>query len=95
LRAARRSPPPAPLAVPESAKTFGKPIPEDDYGMPSKYESNVRRRRTDCLQEPAELFRLEHDAAASISTASSRPTASSSSGTTTARRTSIRRSTGS
>jgi sulfane dehydrogenase subunit SoxC len=40
----------APLAVPESAKAFGKPIPEDDYGMPSKYESNVRRRRTDVFK---------------------------------------------
>src|SRR6187549_746220 len=35
----------APLAVPESNKAFGKPIPEDDYGVPSKFESQVRRRR--------------------------------------------------
>jgi hypothetical protein len=40
----------APLAVPESATTFGKPIPEDDYGMPSKYEGKVRRRRTDVFK---------------------------------------------
>jgi sulfane dehydrogenase subunit SoxC len=40
----------APLAVPESAKAFGKPIPEDDYGMPSKYEASVRRRRTDVFK---------------------------------------------
>jgi sulfane dehydrogenase subunit SoxC len=29
---------------------FGKPIPEDDYGVPSKFESHVRRRRTDVLK---------------------------------------------
>ena len=32
----------APLAVPESNQGFGKPIPEADYGMPSKFEKNVR-----------------------------------------------------
>src|SRR5689334_9625414 len=39
-----------PLAIPESNKGFGKPIPEDDYGVPSKYEAYVRRRRTDVLK---------------------------------------------
>ncbi len=37
----------APLAIPDSNKGYGKPIPADDYGMPSKFESKVRRRRTD------------------------------------------------
>jgi len=40
----------APLAIPESNQGFGKPIPEDDYGVPSKFESHVRRRRTDVLK---------------------------------------------
>jgi len=40
----------APLAIPESNQTFGKPIAETDYGVPSKFESNVRRRRTDVLK---------------------------------------------
>ncbi|MDD9717919.1 sulfite dehydrogenase [Dinoroseobacter sp. PD6] len=37
----------APLAVPESNRTMGDPIPETDYGMPIEYEDHVRRRRTD------------------------------------------------
>lgn len=40
----------APLDVAASNKGYGKPIPEDDYGMPSKYESKVRRRRTDVFK---------------------------------------------
>ncbi len=40
----------APLAIPESNKVFGKPIDETDYGMPSKYEASVKRRRTDILK---------------------------------------------
>ena len=40
----------APLAIPESNKGFGKPIAEEDYGMPSKFEAKVRRRRTDILK---------------------------------------------
>ena len=40
----------APLAIPESNRTFGKPIDETDYGMPSKYESSVKRRRSDILK---------------------------------------------
>jgi len=40
----------APLPIPESNLGFGKPIPENDYGVPSKFESNVRRRRTDVLK---------------------------------------------
>jgi len=39
-----------PLAIPESNKGMGKPIPADDYGVPSKYEAHVRRRRTDVLK---------------------------------------------
>ena len=39
-----------PLAIPESNTGFGKPIPADDYGVPSKYEAHVRRRRTDVLK---------------------------------------------
>ena len=39
-----------PLEVPESNKSLGKPIPPDDYGVPSKYEAHVRRRRTDILK---------------------------------------------
>jgi len=35
------------LPIPESNKTMGRPIPPEDYGMPSKYESKVKRRRTD------------------------------------------------
>ncbi|HKX94163.1 MAG TPA: sulfite dehydrogenase [Methylibium sp.] len=37
----------APLAVPESNRAFGRPMPENEYGMPSKYEAHVKRRRTD------------------------------------------------
>src|SRR5688572_32688131 len=40
----------APLAIPESNQAFGKPIPSDEYGVPSKFESHVRRRRTDVLK---------------------------------------------
>ena len=40
----------APLTIPESNQGFGKPIAEDDYGIPSKFESGVRRRRTDILK---------------------------------------------
>ena len=40
----------APLAISESSKAFGKPIPSDDYGVPSKYEAHVRRRRSDVLK---------------------------------------------
>lgn len=35
------------LAVPESAKAHGRPIEPAAYGMPSKFESHVARRRTD------------------------------------------------
>jgi len=38
------------LAIPESNKGMGKPIPPDDYGVPSKYEAHVRRRRSDVLK---------------------------------------------
>ena len=40
----------APLAIPDSNKAFGKPIPETDYGVPSKFEAKVRRRRTDVFK---------------------------------------------
>ncbi len=40
----------APLAIPESNKGYGKPIAETDYGMPSKFEAGVKRRRTDVFK---------------------------------------------
>src|SRR5713226_8888486 len=39
----------APLPVPPSAQEPGRPIPEAMYGMPSKFETHVARRRTDVL----------------------------------------------
>jgi sulfane dehydrogenase subunit SoxC len=39
----------ATLAVPESSKTMGEPIPESEYGMPIRFEDHVRRRRSDVL----------------------------------------------
>lgn len=38
-----------PLAVPDSNRALGRPLPPEEYGMPSKYESHVKRRRTDVL----------------------------------------------
>ncbi len=35
------------LPIPESNKSLGRAIPEATYGMPSKYEAHVQRRRTD------------------------------------------------
>lgn len=35
------------LPVPETNKQMGRPIPAEEYGMPSKYEAHVKRRRTD------------------------------------------------
>src|SRR5947207_14444119 len=40
----------APLSVPPSAQEPGRPIPEAMYGMPSKYEAHVARRRSDVLK---------------------------------------------
>ena len=40
----------APLPVPPSAHELGRPIPEAMYGMPSKYEAHVARRRSDVLK---------------------------------------------
>jgi sulfane dehydrogenase subunit SoxC len=40
----------APLAVQPSAQEPGRPIPESMYGMPSKFEAHVARRRTDILK---------------------------------------------
>ena len=37
----------APLPVPPSAQEMGRPIPAAMYGVPSKYEAHVARRRTD------------------------------------------------
>lgn len=37
----------APLPVPASNLALGRALPESEYGMPSKYEAHVRRRRTD------------------------------------------------
>jgi sulfane dehydrogenase subunit SoxC len=37
----------APLEVPPTAQQPGRPIPATAYGMPSKFESHVARRRTD------------------------------------------------
>ena len=47
LAAAQSSPVAQPLEIPEWTKTPGRPIPPEMYGMPSKYESRVMRRRTD------------------------------------------------
>lgn len=35
------------LAVPESNKKMGRPIPESEYGMPIEFEDHVKRRRSD------------------------------------------------
>lgn len=35
------------LPVPQTNQTMGKPIPGNEYGMPSKFEKHVARRRTD------------------------------------------------
>ncbi|MBI2311860.1 MAG: sulfite dehydrogenase [Betaproteobacteria bacterium] len=37
------------LTVPETNKAMGRPIPANEYGMPSEFEAHVRRRRTDVL----------------------------------------------
>lgn len=37
----------APLAIPPTEQEMGRPIPPAMYGMPSKYEAHVARRRTD------------------------------------------------
>lgn len=37
----------APLPIPETNKAMGKPIPATEYGMPSKFEGHVVRRRSD------------------------------------------------
>src|SRR5204862_89805 len=44
----------APLSVPPSAQEPGRPIPEAMYGMPSKYEAHVARRRRWALFEGAD-----------------------------------------
>ena len=45
----------APLAVPQSAQEPGRTIEEAAYGMPSKFEAHVRRRRTDVLKNRQNL----------------------------------------
>lgn len=35
------------LAVSPAAKEHGRPLPPEEYGMPSKFEKHVKRRRTD------------------------------------------------
>jgi len=40
----------APLPIPPASQELGRPIPEAMYGMPSKYEAHVARRRTDVLK---------------------------------------------
>ena len=50
LAASAMAPRPAgaePLPIPESARQPGRPIPATEYGMPSKFEGAVLRRRTD------------------------------------------------
>src|SRR5256712_10219968 len=42
-----RSAPGAPLEVPPTAKEMGRPIPPTAYGVPSRFEGHVARRRTD------------------------------------------------
>jgi sulfane dehydrogenase subunit SoxC len=37
------------LEVPESARGQGRPLPPNDYGLPSKFEAHVKRRRSDVL----------------------------------------------
>ena len=37
----------APLPVPESNRSMGKPIPATEYGIPSQFEKHVVRRRSD------------------------------------------------
>ncbi|MBI4204970.1 MAG: sulfite dehydrogenase [Betaproteobacteria bacterium] len=40
----------APLPVPATNQSMGKPIPPNEYGTPSKFEKHVVRRRTDVLK---------------------------------------------
>ena len=40
----------APLPIPQSNKAYGRPIAETDYGMPSRFEAGVKRRRTDVFK---------------------------------------------
>lgn len=47
LASAQPAPVTQPLEVPEWTRTMGRPIPPEMYGMPSKYEAKVQRRRSD------------------------------------------------
>jgi sulfane dehydrogenase subunit SoxC len=39
----------APLEIEESSEEMGRSIPVEEYGVPSKYEAKVKRRRSDVL----------------------------------------------
>src|SRR2546425_12525549 len=45
----------APLPVPPTAQEAGRPIEATAYGVPSKYESHVLRRRSDVLRNRQNL----------------------------------------
>ena len=45
----------APLPIPRTAQEAGRPIEASAYGMPSKYEAHVTRRRTDVLKNRQNL----------------------------------------
>jgi sulfane dehydrogenase subunit SoxC len=47
--ALKAGPADAAVAVPESNRGMGRGIPDNEYGMPSKFEAHVRRRRSDVL----------------------------------------------
>jgi sulfane dehydrogenase subunit SoxC len=38
------------LSVPASNRQLGRPIPESEYGVPSRFEAHVKRRRSDVLR---------------------------------------------
>src|SRR2546423_15611345 len=41
----------APLAIPPTNQEPGRIIEESGYGLPSKYEAHVKRRRSDVLKK--------------------------------------------
>ena len=49
------------LPIPESNRTMGRTIPPEDYGMPSKYESKVKRRRTDVFVNRGPIPESRHE----------------------------------
>ena len=84
----------APLSVQPSSREPGHVIEETAYGMPSKFEAHVKRRRTDILKNRQNFSDWSMTPLQS-SPASSRRTGLSSSGITPVRPTSIPRRTGS